>query len=166
MSFTAKANGPYASLLCQFIQMAFPQRMGQDAPNIVDVIEAEFLGTKQTRYGPKPKPESLVMIREVIRECVAAYRPIPIVVPWGSEKPDGSSIDIAELIALRQLGDLAKRIQAHYAPGTQINVRIEDASAPHLFFWKIHQARKEAAKYTSDMRKLVAMAEIRADYAC
>lgn len=155
MLYSVAAHGPYASLLCRFVQAAFPQKLEQSSVNIVDLIEAEFLGTKQHRYGPRPNPESLVMIRDVIREAVAAYKPIPIVVPWGSEKPDGSSIDIAELISLRGLSDLVYRIKAHYEPGAQVNIRIEDVSAPHLFFWRADDARREAAKYTSDMTKMV-----------
>lgn len=157
MSYNLKATGPYAAPICQFISRAFPRPDRLSAGEIVDLIEAEFLGTKQQRYGPQPKPEARVKIRSTIQHYVNQHQPIPIVVPWGSEKPDGSSIDIAELITFQGLHDLSARIGRHYSPAAQINVRVEDASAPHLFEDRADQAWAEAQRYTADLK---AMADI------
>lgn len=154
-AYRTRAAGPFATPICQFIASQFPRGQFTPKGQIIDLLTEEFLGTKQNRYGPRPSPESIVKIRDTLRHYVAEHRPIPIAVPWGSEKPDGSSIDIAELMALRQLADLHARIQAHYVPGVQINVRIEDASASHLFHWRPEDAAREAARYTADMKGLV-----------
>jgi hypothetical protein len=154
MPYTITASGPYEAVICRFIAQQFP-RPSTDLAELVDVIEAELYGTKQVRYGPKPTAESQVAIRETIRRRVAAGQPIPIVVPWGSEKPDGSSIDLAELMAIRALASLHHGIAQHYSPGAEIRIRVEDVSAPHLFHWRADQARAEAAAYTRDLRALV-----------
>lgn len=155
--YTTRAEGPYAPLICQFIAKQFPRQDAFDRGDIVDLLEAELYATKQVRYGPKPKPESQVLIRDTIRKYVGDYRPLPIVIPWGSEKPDGSSIDVAELMAVQELADLDARIRRHYSQGTDIRIRIEDASAPHLFYWRMDAARAEAKRYTEDMRSLVSV---------
>ena len=158
MPYTITATGPYQSLICQFIAQQFP-RQTSDHGELVDLIEAELYGTKQVRYGPKPTAESQVAIRETIRRRVQHGQPIPIVVPWGSEKPDGSSIDLAELMALQALLSLSHGIRRHYSAGTDIRIRIEDASAPHLFHTRAAEARQQAAAYTRDMHALVDVLE-------
>lgn len=158
MTYAISAAGPYELMICRFIAQHFP-RATADHSELTDLIEAELYGTKQVRYGPKPAAESQVAIRETIRRRVQQGAPIPIVVPWGSEKPDGSSIDLAEFMAVRALADLHAAIQRHYSPGTEIRIRVEDVSAPHLFHWRADDARREAAAYTSDMQALVHVLE-------
>lgn len=154
MPYSITSEGPYGSLIGQFIAQAFP-RQSTDHGELVDLIEAELYGTKQTRLGPKPTPESQVAIRETIRRAVQRGAAVPIVVPWGSEKPDGSSIDLAEFMAMRSLVGLHNGIRQHYSQGAEIRIRVEDVSAPHLFHWRADDARREAEAYTSDMQALV-----------
>lgn len=155
MTYTATASGSWQQEICHFIHGQFPQPDAITGEDLVDLIEAEFFATKQLRNGTIPGPESRVKVRETIRKYTSANKPIPIVVPWGSAKPDGSSIDVAELMAVRALKNLDQRISEHYTPGTAINIRIEDASAPYLFNWKFDQAWSEAARYTDDMNSLL-----------
>jgi hypothetical protein len=158
MAYKIDAGGPYGSMIALFIAQQFP-RSNNDQAELVDLIEAALYGTKQTRYGPKPAAESQVAIRQSIRRRVQQNAPIPIVVPWGSEKPDGSSIDLAEFMAIKSLMNLSNGIRQHYNPGTDIRIRVEDVSAPHLFHWRADEARAEAAAYTRDMDGLVEVLE-------
>lgn len=155
--YTLKTNAgnPYSPLIETFISKDFTRRLAATNPNLVEVITDEILGTKQTRYGPKLGPESLVAIRDVIRKYVAKNEPIPFMIPWGSEKPDGSGIDIAELAALKTLSCFNARLKAHYEPGIRANIRIEDVSAPYLFHESPDKARENAMHYTHEFVTLV-----------
>lgn len=159
---TILSDGPYAKLICQFLAQQFPQKLSaKNLPALLDLLTEEILGTKQTRYGPKPPSETVVAMREVLRHYIAQEKPIPFMVPWGSEKPDGSELDIAELYALKQLAWLHQRISAHYAPGAQFNVRLEDVSAPHLFYENAEAARTNAAAYVSSFARLIHVLNLR-----
>lgn len=138
-----QTESPFNELIARFVEQKFPTQKatGGDA---LELVFAEWLGTKQTRNGPKPAPEAQVAQRAVIRHWIENKRPIPVMVPWGSEKPDGSGVDVAEIAALKQLECLQMRVQAHYAPGLDIVLRIEDLSAPYQFFQKADIARAEA----------------------
>jgi hypothetical protein len=155
--YTLKFNSadPYSALIESFIGKDFPRRLASNSSVLIDILTDEILGTKQTRYGPKPGPESLVAIRDVVRHYVSNGEPIPFMVPWGSEKPDGSSIDVAELAALKQLSCFNARITPHYQPGIRANIRLEDVSAPYLFSDDPDTARSNAARYTTDFGTLV-----------
>jgi hypothetical protein len=115
----------------------------------LDLLTDAIIASGQVRFGPKPSPESLVAMREVISHWTAKGEPIPFLLGWGSEKPDGSGVDIAELFALKTLSCLNSRVKAYYPAGLQFNIRVEDASAPHLFFERQEAARREAALYTN-----------------
>jgi hypothetical protein len=86
--------------------------------------------------------------------------PIPFLVGWGSEKPDGSGVDVAELCALKQLACLNERVSRYYKPGIQVNIRVEDASAPHLFVDDQDVARRNAKLYTDGFVGLVSVLEL------
>ena len=151
---------PYGNLVRQFIQSEFPQPDCASSADVVDLITNEIFGTKNNRFGPKPNPESQVAIRDVIRHYVAQGLPIPFLVPWGSEKPDGSGVDIAELGALKMINCLQHRIQQHYAAGAHFNIRLEDVSAPHLFHENQEQARINAEHYSSGFVNLIRVLEL------
>lgn len=153
-------SDPYSSLISQFITKEFPRKFCGLSTESLDLVTDEVLGTKSVRYGPKPNVESQVAIRDVLRHWIAQKKPVPFMVPWGSEKPDGSSVDIAELSALKQMKNLAARIAQFYEPGAVFNVRLEDASAPHLFSEEADIARTNAARYVRDFRGLVAALRI------
>jgi hypothetical protein len=130
-----------------------PEYMGPT--DTAEAVYRELIGTKQTRFGPLPQPEILVELRRVILQAVATKKPIPVLVPWGSEKPDGSSIDVAELVAIKTLVCLNARVRRHYGPGMQFRLRVEDLTALHLFNYRQEAAREEAWRYSGDLVKLV-----------
>lgn len=94
-------DDPYSSLIATAIAREFPSQCVPSALQLVDLISSEIFGTKQQRYGPKPSPEVQVAIRDIIRDRVRLELPIPFLVPWGSEKPNGGGPDLAEICALK-----------------------------------------------------------------
>ena len=147
----------YDHSIKSFVMQAFSSKLCVDKCDIVDLLTTELFASKQVRLGPKPSVESQVAIRDVIRHYVSNDQPIPFMVPWGSEKPDGSSIDIAELMGLKTFIALHSRVTAHYKPGVQLNIRLEDASAPHLFSDRAAQAWAEADRYSTAFANLVSI---------
>lgn len=158
--FKINSTDPLASLFAKAAYLDFPQQGLRDHCTLVDLLSYEIVGTNKIRLGPKPSPESFVEMRKTISTYVKADKPIPFMIPWGSEKPDGSGIDLAELAALKTLKALQARISSHYQPGAQFNIRIEDASAPHLFYFRADEARKEAALYTSGFVDLLKILQL------
>lgn len=148
---------PYAPVIEKFIHQEFPRKLTGSSPLVVDLIADEIMGTKNTRYGAKPSVETQFAIREVIREKVSKDLPIPFMVPWGSQKPGGGHVDIAELGALRVLANLHENIKEHYNPGAQFNIRVEDVSAPWLYFDDPDTARQRTQKYTAQLSALNAV---------
>ena len=149
LNISCDQTEPYAESIALFIKREFPVLVKHDDSQMLELLTDAIIASGQVRLGPKPSPESLVAIREIITHWTAKGEPIPFLVPWGSEKPDGSGIDIAELMAMKTLNCLQHRVTEFYKPGVQFRIRVEDASAPHLFFDRQEQARAEAAHYTA-----------------
>jgi hypothetical protein len=145
----------FNSCIKTFVMQEFPAKLSPNNCELIDLLTNELLGSKQVRLGPKPSVESQVSIRDVIRFYVGMNHPLPFMVPWGSEKPDGSSIDIAELMGLKTFIALQQRISSHYEPGIQLNIRLEDASAPHLFNENPVKAWMDADRYSSAFADMV-----------
>lgn len=148
--------GQYAPLIRRHIAADFATlAKGLSKADITEVLTEILLGTKQTRFGPRPSYESIVSIREVLCDAVSRGLPIPFMVPWGSEKPDGSGPDVAEVGALKSLQALDAEIRKVWEPGTQMAIRLEDASAPFLFRDRWNEAWEQAKAYTFTFQQLV-----------
>lgn len=143
------SSDPYHDAIALYLKGEFPVLVQKEDSQLLDLLTGAIIASGQVRFGPAPSPESQVAIREVISHWMAKGEPIPFLLPWGSEKPDGSGIDIAELMAMKTLNCLYHRVTKFYAPGVQYRIRVEDASAPHLFFDNMDTARRNAAIYTS-----------------
>ncbi len=125
--YSQAGNDPYTHTIESFIGREFPIIAKKTTEDMMEAIVSEFFASKQYRIGPKPSPESEVKIRDVVRRAVEANRPIPILIASAAIKvPIGESMDVAELSALRVLNCLNDRIRAHYTPGTNIRIRMED----------------------------------------
>jgi hypothetical protein len=98
-----------------------------------EAVVAEVFGTKQHRYGPLPTVEEQFHIREVVRRAMDRHAPIPILVPWGASKQGPWSVDIAEVMGLRQLECMDQRVSAQYAPGVRFALRLEDLTDGTMF---------------------------------
>jgi hypothetical protein len=148
-------DDPFNTILKQFVIKEFPNNFLTGSSDLIDLISDELISTKCLRYGPKPSPESQVAIRNIIRHYTPTNQPIPFLIPWGSEKPDGSGVDIAEISALKTIYNLNERVKHHYHPGFIFNIRIEDVSAPHLFNEDMQKARDNAELYSSGLVNLI-----------
>lgn len=151
----AHDEDPYGVLIDKFVARQFPAMMRMKSADVLDLVTDEFVGTGQHRYGPKPNPEQLVSMRAIMRLYMDENRPIPVVSPWGSEKPNGTIIDVAELTAMKQLMCLHERVAQFYPPGMEFSLRIEDLSAPHQFYHRADAAREEAKLYTDGIVQLL-----------
>jgi len=139
-------ENPYASTLLKMAAVEFPGSTRSDKCAVFEAVVAELVGTKQLRYGPTPSPEVLVSIREVVREAMAKDLPIHVLVPWGGSKQGDHGIDIAELMAMKQLLTLADKLKLHYPPGLSVRLRLEDASDIALFA-RMSGRREKTAPY-------------------
>lgn len=112
----------------RFIGAEFPAVSTGTVEDVMEAVMTGFIGTKNNRRGPRPRPESEVMMRDVVRRAVAAKLPIPVLIPSAAIKvPVGKNrIDVAELSALRMLECLQSCVQRHYEPGLAVRMRMED----------------------------------------
>ena len=151
-----KAQGAYAEIICKYFIEQFPRIANISKTELLEILTDILVGTKETRYGPVPKPEQLVIIRDTIAKSISLNAPIPILIPWGGIKGDmKSSIDVAEVAAIRQLVHLDEQVKKFHAPGTHIHVRIEDLGARWL--WRIDNIEDNIEKYSTDIKKLILM---------
>ena len=123
-------DNPYGQYLVSVVKQALPQFNSSTEDVMEGVVEA-ILGNKSIRQGPRPKPEGLVKIREIVRKAVSENKSIPIISAAAAVKVLGkeglsSQVDLAELMGLRTLACLDRRVKNIYAPGIKVNMRIED----------------------------------------
>ncbi len=98
----------------------------------LDAIYLELVGSKKHRVGARPDLDGMIATRSVMQEAWLLKKPIPILVPWGSKKPDGRAADVAELSALLTIRCLQERVSQVYPPGIRVNFRLEDLSGRYL----------------------------------
>jgi hypothetical protein len=145
---------PYADPIRAFFVQQFPANFGQ-VGEMLDAVTAAFVATGQVRQGPSPKPEGLVAIRKVISAAMEGKKPIPVLVPWGSKKPiNGDSVDVAEIMALRQLEQLQERVQRFYKPGVIIDVAVEDVGGEYLWQDEGSATLISSRQYVEDLVQL------------
>lgn len=147
---------PYESLIKQHINTNFRKNVSMDKCELLELISNIIIGTKEIRYGSLPTPESLVKIREVVRISICDNKPIPILIPWGSIKGNLSgTLDIAELMAIKNLIFLQKEIVEIYPKGLDIVIRIEDFSGDFLFKDNAAIYRNNSVLYTESIKSLI-----------
>lgn len=126
-------DDPFMGQILQLMELEFPGAVRGNSKEMFEAIVSEIIGTKQHRYGPIPDPEGLVAIRAVVRKAMDSDASIPILVPWGASKQGPWGVDIAEVMALKQLDCLARRVGEHYRPGVDIVVRLENLTDESMF---------------------------------
>lgn len=123
----------FSGVIRKFISTEFPA-VTKKKSTLVDTLTDAFVMSNDIRFGPMPSPESLVRIRNIIRDAVDHDKPIPVLSPWGSKKPNNwYSVDLAELMALRALSCLYRRINEVYEPGIELRIRLEDTTGYWIF---------------------------------
>lgn len=150
------ADAEYAYLCPIVHDMLFQEMPGVEGnqAELVDYLTSVICGTRQTRLAGMPNPESLVMIRDVIRHATQGGTAIPILVPAGPKKNSMTdSIDLAELSALRALACLQKKVQEKFEPGLSIRFRLEDLTGWYL---EGSEAGQIMNRYCFDFKLLVA----------
>jgi hypothetical protein len=149
-------SDPYSKIIEGFVVSQFPGAKLSGTEPLLDILTKVFVSSNNIRFGPAPNPESLVAIRAAIRANLEKELPIPILVPWGGRKAQlGYPIDIAELSALKQLHRLNQCVKEHYAPGIDINIRIEDTGALYLYQKDGGAGEMSTEVYSADFQKLV-----------
>ncbi len=152
-------DNPYRSTIEQFFVNMFPGANQGNKCQIFEAVCNELFGTAKTRFGPMPNPESQVAIRKVVRNSIERNEPIPVLMVWGSIKPNlKGNIDLAEVSGLKTMNDLSKRVAQSYAPGLRMNLRIEDASGFYMFR-RFPGTVPEIQRYCTDMAKLLNIME-------
>lgn len=142
----------YAPIIAAMLEIEFPGT-AIDKCSTFEAVVKQIIGTKQHRNGPTPDPENLVAIRKAVRDAMDHHEPIPILVPWGGSKQGNGSVDIAELMALKQLVCLSDRIKQHYGHETDIRIRVEDAT-DNVLFANFPGWQGKTERYTNDFVKL------------
>lgn len=133
MQVRGNPDDPYLPVIERFLRTEIGGRIDNRGV-LLDALTEVLVGTNNLRYGPRPSPEQLVSIRQVITHHTEQGTPIPFLVPWGSRKPNiRHSVDVAELMGLRVMVDLHERIGRHYNPGAMFSIRVEDTNAEYMF---------------------------------
>lgn len=119
----------YEDLIAQFVHSELPAL--PVSPEIrLDAIAAEVFGSKQRRQGPLPSIERQYDIRQVLS---LPGDSITFLVPWAASKQeDGAPLDVAELMALRQLQCLRDGL-ARFGKRAEFVLRVEDLTDQILF---------------------------------
>jgi hypothetical protein len=148
---------PYQTLMLRYFQSQFQALANAGSKeDILELLTAALISTSNTRYGPKPSPESQVAIREVIKGALDTNSPIPVLVPWGGRKTVvDRSVDVAEVTALKVLDYLQRAVTQVWAPGLEIRIRIEDTGADYLYQHENSAGHEASARYSADLVKLV-----------
>lgn len=148
-------SSEYGEFISSYISRQLPAIAAGKPSTILDAVVAEIIGTKQHRVGPTPSPESLVMIRDVVREAIANELPIPILTPVGAAKRnnDGGRLDLAELLVLRILQCLQDRVQRWYEPGILVSMKQED-NTRRIVADRVPRLEETIYAYSSGFRNL------------
>lgn len=119
----------YEDLITQFIYSELPAL--PVSPEIkLDAVAAEVFGTKQRRQGPLPSVEHQYEIRRILAEPGDT---ITFLVPWAASKQENDApLDIAELMALRQLQCLRDGL-ARFGKKAKFILRVENLTDQILF---------------------------------
>lgn len=150
---TVNTSG-YGALICSYFEKNFPNVAKPNKESVLEILAALIIGTKENRYGPAPKPEYQVVIRNTIENAIAKNEPIPFLIPWGGRKTEiNQSIDIAEVSALYQIINLDHAIRLYYEPGLRANIRVEDTGAEWLY--RTEDNTNSIKIYTQQFSKLV-----------
>lgn len=146
---------PYAEKIASFFVKDFPKAITKSTPQLVDTLTEILVGSSQVRFGPRPTPEVLVAVRDVLRKSISSSSPIPALTAWGSRKTDFGRIDVADVSALKQLLCLNEAITEHYKPGLNMRMRIEDASGHYLFRDEGKKSREATDLYVCGLVRLM-----------
>ena len=146
---------PNAELIAAFLRQEYPEMNEGKAEPILEGVMGEMIGSRQVRLAGVPTPESQVAMREVVRACINAGHPIPVLVVSGPKKTTvGESIDLAELSALKILSCLNKRVKVYFPQGIVVRIRLEDTTGYYLEEG-VKGLRESIDRYIGDFAALI-----------
>lgn len=150
-----KDDEGYGSVIERFALREFPSIEARNNEDLIGTLTDEFISTKRYRVGPRPEPESEVMMREAVRLAVVRDIPIPVLIPSAALKlPMGETIDVAELSALKVLACLQDRVLKRYHRGIEVRVRMEDLTE-YVVSGDTPEVADLVSDYTNRFRHLV-----------
>jgi hypothetical protein len=159
--FDVSTRSEYQDQIRRLFQSQFPVSSVKGSGDVLELVTDAIISTGKVRLGPKPSIESLYAIRQHVAAMIAAGEPIRFLMPWGSEKPGHlETVDMAEVGAMKTLLCLQKRVQEVYSPGIRVRIRIEDATAPSLFYNDQEQARTDTRIYVPSLVALICILEM------
>lgn len=146
---TPMFSSAYEGLIQQFLHEEVP--LPKMSPSIrFEAISSAVIGSKQRRFGPKPKPEVQVGVREIIQQSTDALH---FFVPWGASKLlKNQSLDILEFMALKQLRCLSEEL-ARYQTASFFYFRLEDNTDNWLF----GERHEQIYQYTETLIELASL---------
>ncbi|MEU5553644.1 hypothetical protein ABZ738_28125 [Micromonospora sp. NPDC047793] len=122
--------GLIAACVTGVVTVAGAERLVEPGENLADQIVAVIIGSKRTRFAPRPDAEGRALIRSRVAAAVAEGAPVPLVTMWGAIKhyvlDEDQEIDLAEVFAALRLAQVVRDIEAVYPPGARLDVVIED----------------------------------------
>jgi len=134
MEISLLNNDPYGELICKYFASHFNKAIVPSSKHLLDILTTILIGDKNTRLGPTPDPEQLVVIRATISKAIELGEAIPILIAWGGRKTDASKgPDVAEVSAIYQIIRLDDNIKTYYKPGIRVHIRIEDLGADWIY---------------------------------
>ncbi|MER5627793.1 hypothetical protein ABT061_42905 [Streptosporangium sp. NPDC002544] len=99
---------------------------GSTVDRILDIV----VGSRHTRFDPRPDADGRRILRERIERAVSRNEPVPFSTMWGCIKhyvgDEDQGIDIAEVFTTLRLTQLVADIAEVYEPGARISLIIED----------------------------------------
>lgn len=153
---TINGDCSYKEEIIRYFSKEIPTVVPPNREDLLEILSELLIGTKEQRYGSIPKPEHLVVVRDVIRQSIENSKPIPILIPYGGIKGDMSSnVDVAEFANINRLAALDAVVKKYYSIGLIANIRVEDTGAMYLYAGAV--SNKTVSEYADKLVKLVRM---------
>lgn len=157
MQINYTGDSPYAQTIIKYFEQQFYKVTPIGKSSLLEILSDIIIGTKEMRYGPIGPPESIVNIRNVIRDAIHKRLPIPMLAPWGGKKAvKGQLLDVAEISGIRQLIHLDEQVKKFFEPGLQTVIAIEDRGAEWLYREQ-EGIEDEVSTYSDNFEMLVHM---------
>ena len=123
--------------------------------NVIEEIVNIFIGSNKTRIGAKPDTNQTKLLSDIVKYYVEKKIPIETILTWGPKKfypfPERFIVDLSELISLKTLNEIRKKIILIYPIGANFNIFIEDFEGK---FIEGEHLEKEFDEYISSFEKL------------
>ena len=122
---------------------------------IIEAIVEIYIGSNKTRIGAKPDNNQKELLKDIVMYYVDKDLPIETILTWGPKKfypfTKKYTVDLSELISLKTLQEIRKKILRIYPFGVNFNIFIEDFEGK---FIEGDHLEEEFNEYISSFEKL------------